>query len=92
MPFHLAPHSWCPRSSPPQGYEFAFAPEIGDASVGSLVVSTCKDSSVDGPGYLSALVSGGVGKGGAVSGCWAVASDCQVARPALCGRVGCQAP
>jgi hypothetical protein len=32
-------------------------PEIGDATVGSLVVSTSKDSSIEGLGYLSALVS-----------------------------------
>jgi len=35
----------------------SFCPEIGDATVGSLVVSTSKDSSIDGPGYLSALVA-----------------------------------
>lgn len=36
--------------------EISFAPEMGDASVGSLVVTTSKDSSVNGPGYFSALV------------------------------------
>lgn len=39
-----------------QGYELSFSPEIGDATVGSLVGSTSKDSSIEGPGYLSALV------------------------------------
>ena len=39
-----------------QSYEISFMPEIGDTSVGSLVTSTFKDSSVRGPGYLSALV------------------------------------
>lgn len=34
----------------------SFSPEIGDATVGSLAVSTSKDSSIDGPGYLSALL------------------------------------
>ncbi|GBF89539.1 hypothetical protein Rsub_02257 [Raphidocelis subcapitata] len=48
----LALHDWLGT----QGWEFSFAPEIGDASVGSLVVSTSKDSSLDGPGYLTALV------------------------------------
>ncbi|KAF8056371.1 hypothetical protein HT031_006370 [Scenedesmus sp. PABB004] len=37
--------------------ELSFSPEIGDATVGSLAVCTSKDSSLDGPGYLSALVS-----------------------------------
>ena len=41
---------------PRQGYEISFMPEIGDATVGSLVTTTSKDSSVRGPGYLSALV------------------------------------
>jgi hypothetical protein len=36
--------------------ELSFCPEIGDATVGSLCVCTSKDSSIDGPGYLSALL------------------------------------
>lgn len=40
-----------------QDLETSFCPEIGDATVGSLVVTTSKDSSIDGPGYLSALVN-----------------------------------
>jgi hypothetical protein len=40
-----------------QDLELSFSPEIGDATVGSLAVCTSKDSSIDGPGYLSALVS-----------------------------------
>ncbi|WIA42207.1 hypothetical protein OEZ86_009467 [Tetradesmus obliquus] len=40
-----------------QDLEVSFSPEIGDATVGSLVVCTSKDSSIDGPGYLSALVT-----------------------------------
>lgn len=36
--------------------ELSFSPEIGDATVGGLVTTMCKDSSVDGPGHLSALV------------------------------------
>uniref|UniRef100_A0A383V943 FAD linked oxidase N-terminal domain-containing protein n=1 Tax=Tetradesmus obliquus TaxID=3088 RepID=A0A383V943_TETOB len=40
-----------------QDLEVSFSPEIGDDTVGSLVVCTSKDSSVDGPGYLSALVT-----------------------------------
>lgn len=39
-----------------QKLELAFSPEIGDASIGSLLVTTSKDSSIDSPGYLSALV------------------------------------
>jgi hypothetical protein len=39
-----------------QDLETSFCPEIGDATVGSLTVTTSKDSSIDGPGYLSALV------------------------------------
>lgn len=41
----------------PQDLETSFCPEIGDATVGSLAVTTSKDSSIDGPGYLSALVT-----------------------------------
>jgi hypothetical protein len=41
-----------------QGYENSVMPEIGDATVGSLAVTTSKDSSVRGPGYLSGLVRG----------------------------------
>lgn len=41
---------------PPQDLEITFSPEIGDATVGSLIVSTSKDSCLDGPGYLSACV------------------------------------
>lgn len=40
-----------------QDLELSFCPEIGDATVGSLAVTTSKDSSIDGPGYLSALVT-----------------------------------
>lgn len=40
-----------------QDLETSFCPEIGDATVGSLAVTTSKDSSIDGPGYLSALVT-----------------------------------
>ena len=36
--------------------EVSFSPEIGDATVGGLVTTMCKDSSVDGPGHLAALV------------------------------------
>ena len=36
--------------------ELSFSPEIGDATVGGLVTTMCKDSSVRGPGHLSALV------------------------------------
>lgn len=39
-----------------QGYELSFCPEIGDATVGSLVTSTGKDSSVHAAGYFSALL------------------------------------
>ncbi len=42
---------------PGQDLETSFCPEIGDATVGSLAVTTSKDSSIDGPGYLSALVN-----------------------------------
>lgn len=45
-------HKWLAE----KGYELSFSPEIGDATVGSLVVTTSKDSSIDGLGYLSALV------------------------------------
>ena len=37
--------------------EISFSPEIGDATVGSLTVATSKDSSINGPGYFSALVT-----------------------------------
>lgn len=40
-----------------QDLELSFCPEIGDATAGSLAVTTSKDSSIDGPGYLSALVT-----------------------------------
>ena len=40
----------------PQGSELSFSPEIGDATVGSLVTTTSKDSSLGGLGYLSALL------------------------------------
>ena len=36
--------------------ELSFSPEIGDATVGGLVTTMCKDSSVGGPGHLAALV------------------------------------
>ena len=36
--------------------ELSFSPEIGDATIGGLVTTMCKDSSVGGPGHLSALV------------------------------------
>ena len=36
--------------------ELSFSPEIGDATIGGLVTTMCKDSSVDGPGHLCALV------------------------------------
>ncbi len=36
--------------------ELSFCPEIGDATVGGLVTTMCKDSSIKGPGYLGALV------------------------------------
>ncbi|KAK9827963.1 hypothetical protein WJX81_002293 [Elliptochloris bilobata] len=36
--------------------ELSFSPEIGDATVGGLVTTMCKDSSVRGPGHLCALV------------------------------------
>ncbi len=36
--------------------ELSFSPEIGDATIGGLVTTMCKDSSVHGPGHLSALV------------------------------------
>lgn len=40
-----------------QGKEISFSPEIGDATVGSIVGSTSKDSSLDGPGSFAALVA-----------------------------------
>ena len=36
--------------------ELSFSPEIGDATIGGLVTTMCKDSSVGGPGHLAALV------------------------------------
>ena len=36
--------------------ELSFSPEIGDATIGGLVTTMCKDSSVNGPGHLCALV------------------------------------
>ena len=36
--------------------EVSFSPEIGDATLGGLVTTMCKDSSVGGPGHLAALV------------------------------------
>eukprot|EP00775_Hariotina_reticulata_P009417 gene9417-9582_t len=39
-----------------KGWEISFSPEIGDATVGSLCVMTSKDSSVQGPGFLAAVV------------------------------------
>ena len=36
--------------------EISFSPEMGDATVGSLAVTTSKDSSVQGPGSFSAIV------------------------------------
>ena len=36
--------------------EVSFSPEIGDATIGGLVTTMCKDSSVGGPGHLAALV------------------------------------
>ena len=36
--------------------ELSFSPEIGDATVGGLATTMCKDSSVGGPGHLAALV------------------------------------
>ena len=36
--------------------EFSFSPEIADATVGGLATTMCKDSSVNGPGHLCALV------------------------------------
>jgi len=37
--------------------EISFSPEIGDASVGSLAVTTSKDSSVNGPGTFRSLIT-----------------------------------
>jgi hypothetical protein len=51
------PANACLLLPPRQDLEISFSPEIGDATVGSLVVCTSKDSSIDGPGYLSALVA-----------------------------------
>lgn len=46
-------HRWLDE----RGKEISFSPEIGDATVGSIVGSTTKDSSLDGPGFFSALVA-----------------------------------
>ncbi|KAK9822452.1 hypothetical protein WJX81_001815 [Elliptochloris bilobata] len=40
-----------------RGLECSFAPEIGDATVGSLASSTSKDSSLAAPGFFAALVA-----------------------------------
>eukprot|EP00775_Hariotina_reticulata_P008748 gene8748-8928_t len=48
-------HDWLARQK--GGLEISFSPEIGDATVGSLAVTTSKDSSINGPGYLSGLIN-----------------------------------
>jgi hypothetical protein len=59
-PLFYSKHQHHSQNNPkknPQNKEISFSPEIGDATVGSLVGSTSKDSSIQGPGFFSALVA-----------------------------------